>query len=185
MRVKWLWMSALAALVAGCGQGHAIFIVDVYSFIQGTGGATIPYFIPPSATPPGIDSASSTPQRINLPGAGSSFIDSVLVKGKVDLENQSGTGTIGLKLFLAADSAGTFNSSALALTVPDSAVSGTRTTPDTIIGRFNASVIQLLAGSQVWFRLQAKGTNPGLSLVQGNAVVKSLQLTVVITDQLF
>src|SRR4029077_18353090 len=125
MRAKWLWMLAIAAVMAGCGQGHAIFIVDVYSFIKGTGADSIPYFVPP-----GSDSASSTPQLINLPGAGSSFVDSVTVNGKVNLENQSGTGTIGLQLFLAADSAGTFAPSALALTLPHSAVSGTQATPD-------------------------------------------------------
>jgi hypothetical protein len=180
MRAKWLWIAALAGSAVGCGQGHAIFNVDVYSFIKGSGQDTIPYFVPP-----GADSASSTPQRIDLPGAGSSFVDSVIVSGSMNLENQAGAGTIGLQLFLAADSAGTFTSGALALTVPDAAVSGTATTPDTIIGRFNAGVIQLFTGSQVWIRFQAKGTNPGLTLLQGNAVLKSLWLTVVINDKLF
>lgn len=180
MHTKWLWVTALAALAAGCGRGHAIFNVDVYSFIKGTGQDTIPYFVPP-----GVDSASSTPQRIDLPGAGSSFVDSVIVNGKMNLENQGGAGTIGLRLFLAADSAGTFNASALALTVPDAAVSGAATTPDTIIGRFNAGVIQLFTGSQLWIRFQAKGTNSGLTLLQGDAVLKSLWLTVVINEKLF
>jgi hypothetical protein len=180
MRAKWLWVVALASVAAGCGEGHAIFYVDVYSFIKGTGQDTIPYFVPP-----GTDSASSTPQRIDLPGAGSSFVDSVIVNGRMDFENQGGAGTIGLQLFLAADSAGTFNSSALALTVPDVPVSGTAVTPDTIIGRFNDAVIQLFTGSEVWIRFQAKGTNPGLILLEGDAVLKSLWLTVAINDQLF
>jgi hypothetical protein len=180
MRAKWLWVVASAGAALGCGQGHAIFNVDVYSFIKGTGKDTIPYFIPP-----GTANASSTPQRIDLPGAGSSLVDSVLVGGRMDLENQAGAGTIGLQLFLAADSVGTFNSTALALTVPDASVSGTATTPDTIVGRFNAAVIQLFTGSQVWIRLQATGTNPGLILLQGEGVLKSLRLTVVINDKLF
>jgi hypothetical protein len=180
MRAKWLWVTWLASAMAGCGQGHLIFNVDVYSFIQGSGKDTIPYFVLT-----GTDSASSVPQRIDLPGVGSSVVDSVLVNGKVNLENQSGAGTIGLQMYLAADSGGTFNSGALALTVPDSAVSGTRVTPDTIVGRLNAAVIQLLTGRQVWVRFQARGTNPGLPLLAGKAVFKTLWLTVVVNDKFF
>ena len=180
MRTKWLWVVALAGVAAGCGEGHAIFNVDVYSFIKGTGRDTIPYFVPP-----GPPASASTFRRIDLPGAGSSFVDSVIVNGKMSLENQAGTGSIGLQLFIAADSAGTLNSSALALTVPDAAVSGTAVTPDTIVGRFNDAVIQLFTGSQLWIRLQAKGTNSGVILLQGKAVIKSLWLTVVINDKLF
>jgi hypothetical protein len=180
MRAKLLWVVALVGVAAGCGEGHAIFYVDVYSFFKGTGLDTIPYFVLP-----GTPDSASTIQRIDLPGAGSSFVDSVIVNGKLDLENQAGTGTIGLQLFLAADSAGTLNPSALALTVPDVAVSGTVVTPDTIVGRFNDAVIQLLTGSQLWIRLQAKGTNSGVVLLQGKAVIKSLWLTVVINDQIF
>jgi hypothetical protein len=180
MRAKWLWVLGLAGVATGCGQGHAIFNVDLYSFIKGSGRDTIPYFVPP-----GTDSASSTPQRIDLPGVGSSVVDSVLVNGKVNFENQSGVGTIGLKMYLAADSAGSYNTSALALTIPDAAVSGTAVTSDTIIGRLNGGVIQLLAGSHLWVRFQAKGTNAGVTLVQGKAVFKSLWLYVVINDKLF
>jgi hypothetical protein len=45
-------MKALAAVllvvVTACGQGKAIFNVDVYSFMAGTGKDTIPYAIPPA-----------------------------------------------------------------------------------------------------------------------------------------
>lgn len=181
MRAKWLWMTWLAGLAAACGEGHAIFNVDVYSFLKGTGDDSIAYFVPPG--PPG--SASSTPRRIDLPGAGSSIVDSVLVNGKVDFENQAGTGTIGLQLYLAADSLGSLNPSALALTVPDANVSGTATTSDTIIGRLSSNVISLLSGKQVWVRFQATGSNSGVVLLQGSAVLKGLRLTVVMNDKFF
>ena len=182
MRAKWLWMTWLAGLAAACGEGHAIFNVDVYSFIKGTPDERITYFVPPGPLP---DSASSTPRRIDLPGAGSSIVDSVLVNGKVDFENQAGTGTIGLQLYLAADSLGSLNASALALTIPDANVSGNVTTPDTIIGRLSSNVISLLAGKQVWIRFKAKGTNTGAVLLQGNAVLKGLRLSVVMSDKFF
>ena len=181
MRATWLWMTVLAGLAAACGEGHAIFNVDVYSFIKGTGDDSLPYFVPPG--PP--DSASSTPRRIDLPGAGSSIVDSVLVNGKVNFVNDSGAGTIGLQLYLDSTAAGTMNSSALALTVPDANVSGNTTTPDTIIGRLSSNVISLLAGKQVWIRFQAKGTNSGVALLGGSAVLKGLRLTVVMNDKFF
>ena len=181
MRAKWLWMTWLAGLAAACGEGQAIFKVDVYSFLKGTGDDSIAYFVPPG--PP--DSASSTPRRIDLPGAGSSIVDSVLVNGKVSFENQAGTGTIGLQLYLDSTAAGTMNSSALALTVPDANVSGPAATPDTIIGRLSSNVIALLAGKQVWIRFQAKGSNSGAVLLQGSAVLKGLRLTVVMNDKFF
>ena len=180
MRVKWLWMTWLAGLAAACGSGHAIFNVDVHSFLQGTGKDTIPYFIPPA-----VPESASTTQRIDLPGAGSSIVDSVLVAGEMDLQNQAGTGTIGLQMYLAADSLGTLSSSALALTVPDANVSGNLVTADTIIGRLSSNVIGLLAGKQMWVRLQAKGTNSGGVLVQGKGVLKALRLTVVMNDKFF
>ena len=182
MRAKWLWMTWLAGLAAACGEGHAIFNVDVYSFIKGTGADSIPYFVPPGPTP---DSASSTPRRIDLPGAGSSIVDSVLVNGKVNFQNDSGAGTIGLQLYLAATDTGTLNSNALALTVPDTNVSGNVPTADTIIGRLSSNVISLLAGKQLWVRFQAKGSNSGIVLLQGNAVLKGLRLTVVMNDKFF
>ena len=182
MRAKWLWMTWLAGLAAACGEGHAIFNVDVYSFLKGTGDDSIAYFVPPGPLP---DSASSTPRRIDLPGAGSSIVDSVLVNGKVNFENQAGAGTIGLQLYLAADSLGSLSSSALALTVPDANVSGNAVTPDTIIGRLSSTVISLLAGKQMWVRFQAKGSNSGAVLLQGSAVLKGLRLTVVMSDKFF
>ena len=71
MRANWLLVTLVAILAVGCGEGRAIFNVDVYSFVKGTGQDTIPYFIPPGGA-----SASNTPKRVNLPGAGSSIVDS-------------------------------------------------------------------------------------------------------------
>ena len=181
MRAKWLLVTAVAVLAVGCGEGRAIFNVDVYSFVKGTGQDTIPYFIPPGGA-----SASNTPKEVNLPvGAACSIVDSVKVFGTLDLVNASGSGTIAAQLFLAADSAGTYDSTALAFSVPPKSVSGTSTVADTIQGKLNAGANSLFTKSELWFRLVAGGTNSGLTLVQGKMVLTSLQLTVVITDKLF
>lgn len=180
MRAKWLGVTVLAALAAGCGEGRLIVVVDVHSFVKGTGEDTIPYFIPMGGA-----SVSNTPRPINLPGAGSSIVDSVKALGTLDLANTGGTGTIGLQLYLAADSAATFSSNALALDVPATTVSGAGTFPATITGRLNPGVDSLFTANQMWFRFQATGQNGSLTPVQGNAILTSLYLTVYISDKFF
>lgn len=181
MRAKWVSILVLmAAVVAACGIGKAVLVVDVYSFMRGSAQDTIPYFVPPGSV-----SASNTPQRIRLPGAAASIVDSVTVIGTLDIQNQTGTGTIGLQLYLAADSAGSYQSSALALTVPAKAVSGAVSVPDTIRGRLAPGADSLFRRDEVWFRLQASGTNSGATLMQGRAVLTALQLTIVVDDKVF
>src|SRR5438132_10928301 len=115
MKAKWLGLALVsAAVAAGCGEGRAIFNVDVYSFLKGTGRDTVPYLVPPGLS----GSGSSTPQKINLPGAGSSIVDSVRALGPIDLIKATGPGSLGLQVFLARDSAGPPNPAPLGLPVP-------------------------------------------------------------------
>ena len=183
MRAKWLWMTWLAGLAAGCGKGEAIFNVDVYSFIKGTGQDTVPYLIPPN-TPSTV--VGSVPQRINLPGVGSSIVDSILILGTLDLRNQSGTGTLGLQLFMASDSAGTFNASAAVLTVTPKTVSGATVVPDTVRGKLLSAADSLFTKSLLWVRVAAQGSNSSpITPVQGKMVLTSLLLSVFINDKIF
>ncbi|HVH08794.1 MAG TPA: hypothetical protein VM736_03280 [Gemmatimonadales bacterium] len=172
--------AGVAGIVAACGGGHLVFNVDVYSFIKGTGQDTIPplsappYFIPPG--PPA--QASSAPQRVRTPGAGSALVDSVLINGTMNILNQAGTGTLGLQLFIASDSAGTWLPGAAALTVTPVNVSGASTTPATVSGRLLTGVDSLFRNSQLWFRVAAQGSATGVTPLQGRMVVTSLILTV-------
>jgi hypothetical protein len=182
MKAKWLGVTLVSAVVAvGCGQGRAIFNVDVYSFLKGTGNDTVPYAVPPLTS----GTQTTTPQKINLPGAGSSIVDTVRAFGTLNLANASGSGSVGVQVYLAADSAGTFNASALAITVPAKSVSGTATTPDTIRADLTAALDSLFTKSQLWIRFVASGSNPGATLLQGKAALTSLLLTVIIKEQLF
>ena len=61
MKAMWVGMTLIAAAAAGCGEGRAIFNIDVYSFLKGTGDDSIAYFVPPGPLP---DSASSTPRLL-------------------------------------------------------------------------------------------------------------------------
>ena len=186
MKAKWLGVAlgcaVLAGGAAGCGQGRAIFNVDVYSFLKGTGSDNVSYVVPPGLS----GSAGTTPQKISLPGTGSSIVDSVRAFGNLDLQNATGSGTIGFEIYLAADSIGTFNASAKAITVPTKNVSGASTTPDIIQADLTTAFKSLFTKSQLWIRLVANGSaDPGVTPLQGKAVLTSLQVTVIISDKIF
>jgi len=172
---------ALLVVVTACGQGHAIFNVDVYSFMQGTGKDTIPYFIPP-ATPTTV----STVQKITLPpGFGSSIVDSVkITTGSANLENTGGSGTIGFQLFFASDSAGTYTAP-MALNIPATSVTGTQTVPVVITGDISGVVDSLFRQETVYMRIAATGTNSGATPVTGEGVMTALIIRVVLQDKVF
>lgn len=172
---------ALLVMVAACGEGRVIFNVDAYSFMQGTGNDTIPYVIPPASS-----AAASTVQKISLPpGFGSSVVDTVrITSGTVNLENTGGSGTIGLQLFFASDSAGTYTAPA-ALSIPATAVNGTQTVPVVVSGDLSGVVDSLFQQETVYMRIAAVGINGGLTPVTGDGVVTSLVIRVVIQDKVF
>ena len=173
--------TALLVCVAACGQGKAIFNVDIYSFMAGTGKDTIPYVLPP-----GTSATASTVQKVSLPPAfGSSSVDSVrITTGNADLLNAAGTGTIGFSLYFAADSVGTWTSPA-ALNVPATAVSGAETVPVGITGDLSGVVDSLFKQDVLWIRIEATGTNTGATLVQGKGVLTALMIRVVLQDKVF
>ena len=172
---------ALLVMVAACGQGRAIFNVDVYSFMQGTGKDTIPYVIPPASS-----ASASKVQKINLPpGFGSSVVDSVrITTGSINLQNTGGSGTIGLQLYFASDSAGTYTAP-VALNIPATAVTGTQTVPVIISGDLSGVVDSLFRQETVYMRIAATGTNGGVTPVTGRGIMTSLLIRVVIQDKVF
>jgi len=172
---------ALLLFVAACGRGKAIFNVDVYSFMAGTGKDMIPYAILPSTS-----SSASTYQRILLPpGFGGSIVDSVrITTGNANLINSAGTGTIGLQLFFAADSAGTTTAPA-ALNIPATSVSGAQTVPVAISGDLSTAVNSVFTKDTLWMRITATGTNPGLTTLSGKAAITALVIRVVLQDKIF
>jgi hypothetical protein len=172
---------ALLVIVAACGQGRAIFNVDAYSFLQGTGKDTIPYVIPPFTS-----DTASTVQKISLPpGFGSSVVDTVrITTGVANLENTGGSGTIGFQLFFASDSAGTYTAPT-ALNIPATAVSGTQTVPVVITGDLSGVVDSLFRQEIVWMRIAATGTNGGATPVTGEGVITALVIRIVIQDKVF
>ncbi|HVH67715.1 MAG TPA: hypothetical protein VM716_07605 [Gemmatimonadales bacterium] len=178
--MKWFCAAWLVALVAACGRGEAIFNVNVYSFLSPSQTST-PYAIPPSTTA----DTGTVPQKISLPGVGSSVVDSILMFGTLNLVNTGGTGTLGLQLFMASDSAGTYNPSSAVLTVSPKAVAGNQTVPDTVQGKLLPNADSLFTKSQLWVRVAAHGTNTGATLLTGTMDLTSLRLSVFINDKIF
>lgn len=172
---------SLLVIVAACGEGRAIFNVDVYSFMAGTGKDTIPYVIPPFTS-----ATASTFQKITLPpGFGSSGVDSVrITSGNANLMNTGGTGTIGFQLFFAADSVGTTTAPA-GLDIPATTVTGVQTVPVPISGDLSSAVDSLFTQETVWMRIAATGTNAAAAPVTGTGVITALQIRIVLRDKIF
>jgi len=173
---------ALLLFVAACGKGKAIFNVDVYSFMAGTGKDTIPYVIPPNSS-----SSPSTFQRILLPpGFGGSIVETAkITTGNANLINTAGTGTIGLEFRFAADSAGTITAPA-ALNIPATTVTGAQTVPVAISGDLSSTINTLFTRDTLWMRITATGTNPGLiTPVTGKGAITALVIRVVLQDKIF
>lgn len=178
--MKVLAAAVLVVLVTGCGQGKAIFNVDVYSFMAGTGKDTIPYAIAPASSPTG-----ETFQKVQLPpGFGSSIVDSVRITiGGANLINSTGSGTLGFSFFFASDSVGTL-SAASALDVPPTNVSGTSTVPVSIFGDLSPAIHSVFAKDTLWMRIRATGNNAGVTPVTGKGALTALVIRVVLQDKI-
>ena len=178
--MKALAAAVLLVLVTGCGQGKAIFNVDIHSFMAGTGADTIPYLIAPASS-----GSVSTFSRVQLPpGFGSSVVDSVRITvGNANLMNSGGTGTVGFSIFFAADSAGTMTA-ASALDIPPTTVSGSNTVPVAITGDLSPAIYGLFASDTLWMRIAATGNNPGVTPVTGTGVLTALVIRVVLQDKI-
>ena len=182
MNAKCFGVALLVALAVGCGEGRAIFNVDVHSFLFGTGRDTVPYLVPASTT---LD--TSRVQHINLPGAGSSIVDTVHAIGGVKFLNTSGSGTILFQIYVAADSLGTYNASALAVSVP-APPAGPAPVPGPPVGLdadFSNAVNSVFTQSDLWVRLAAHVTAAAGLPMQGKMVLDSLRLRIVIQDKIF
>ena len=128
--------------------------------------------------------AAAAAKAIEKYGTGCS--GSRYLTGTLDLHNTGGTGTLGLQLFMASDSAGTYSPSAAVLTVTSKTVMGTQVVPDTVQGKLLSNADSLFAKTQLWVRVAAHGANASLvTPVTGTMVLTSLMLSVFINDKIF
>jgi hypothetical protein len=96
--------AALLAFVAACGQGRAIFNVDVLSFL--TASDSLKRYSVLGGTPQADSSAS---RRFFLPpGFGKSTVDSVTATASASVIDTSGSGSVRFDVFFAKTQAAVF-----------------------------------------------------------------------------
>lgn len=175
----------VVAGVAACGQGRAIFNVDVLSFIQPSGKDTLSYNFP--ATPITVSRDSFVPpQKVSLPsGLGNSSVDSVSVSLAGRADNQTGTGSATFEIFFAKDSAAVYSGS------PYIVATGTITGPQPSTVLLLAPDTVSLADSvfntnTLWVGVHAGFTqNAGVTGLSGTLRLTLLNLRIVLQDKVF
>jgi hypothetical protein len=179
MRAKWIGGGATlaAAVVAlACGEGRAIFVVDVFSFMTG-GTDTVHYTIPGGV----VGGANNTPMKVTLLGGlGKSDVDTVQIIGAASLVNNTGSGTVAFQIFFAADSASTYIGAPV-LSAGGS-VSPGATTP---IGSQATLVGDTIFKHQtVWVGVRAAVNANAGPAVDGKVKLTALTLRIVLKDKL-
>ena len=177
----------VVAGVVACGEGRAIFNVDVLSFIAPSGKDTIAYNFP--ATPITVSRDSFLPaQKVSLPsGLGSSSVDSVTVSLAGSADNQTGTGSATFAIFFSKDSATVYAGSPYITAT--GTISGPQ--PSTVLllapstvsladSVFNTNT--LWVGVHASFTQNAGGVGTGLS---GKLRLTLLNLRIVLQDKVF
>lgn len=176
--------AALLVFVTACGEGRAVFNVDVLSFLQPSGDDTVAYALPPSVITITADSFIR-PALIILPsGLGSSTVDSVTVTAAAVDENQTGTGAVQFEVFFKKDTVNFY--SGTPYLVASGTISGTQPStvlllpPDTI-----SLADSVFDGNKLWVGVHAaltQNAGPGLS---GRVRLTTLTLRIVLQDKLF
>lgn len=179
MRGHWAGLAVAAATAmaaGGCGEGRAIFNVDVYSFLQAAQREAVPYGAP---LPPGVPDTIPALQVNLVPGLSSSVVESVFVTATVDFENSTGTGTVGLEVYLDSLASGVYvGPPAFSL---GGAVSGSAITRDTV-GIDLPSFLALFTRSTMFLGLRTVSTATSPP-VAGTARFTGLRLRIVVQEE--
>lgn len=185
MRTMRLSFSVLAAavLAAACGEGHAIFDVDVFSFIAGSGGDTLHYTAPAIiATSPPI---SNPPLSVTLiPGLGTGVVDTVQVNGNALTENKVGKGHMSFKIFFGADSNTVYTTTPV-LTIVGNAGPGLKDDSLPFSGVLTSAQDTLFKQKKLFVGIQVVLSNDSAAVLDGRLRLTALNLRVVIKEKLF
>jgi hypothetical protein len=176
-------MIVAALLAAACGEGRAIFNVDVLSFIQPSGKDTIHYNVP------GIVATSADsfipPQRVLLPpGFGKSSVDSVQLTAAALIENTTGTGSIQFRVYFAKTAASVYTTTPYI--TANGTISGTQPSTVELLPPTAVSLSDSVFNTDtLWVGVRAGiSTNVGPSMV-GRVRLTVLLLRIVLQDKIF
>ncbi len=181
MNAKWLGVALVAVgLAAGCGEGRAIFDIDVYSFLKAADKNTLLYVGP---LPPGVPDTIPV-QVINSLGiGGSSIVDTVRVTGTVEFDNVTGTGNVSFQVYFDSI-AGSVYTGAPAFSVSGAVTPGATTTSPFDIPNLPDAVKPLFLSSTVYVGIRASAT-PTSGTLQGTARLTALRARIVIQEKVF
>ncbi len=177
MRATWLCMVVLTAAAAGCGEGRAIFDIDVFSFLSAANADTLPYIGP---LPPGVPDTIPV-QTIQSLGIGSSsLVDTVRLIGSVDFVNATGSGNVSFQVYFDTVKSAVYTG-APAFSVSGAVTPGATTTSPFDIPDLPTALKPLFLASTVYVGIRASATGT----IQGTAKLSALRARIVIEDKIF
>lgn len=175
-----IWLAAAAVLALGCGEGRAIFNVDVLSF-EPSLADTVPYVVPGGTSITGVRDSFA----IGLPpGLGNASVVSVSVLYGSTVLDSAGSGKFKLEIFFSSDSTTIFSST---VRFADSATLSGSGTPKPL-GPISVPLFadSLFAQDKLWVGVRASLTaNAGPALAGRFVTVSVLGLRIVLQDHLF
>ena len=178
MRGKWLSLvAALTVAAVGCGQGRAIFDIDVFSFLRATNADTLPYVGP---LPPGVPDTIPV-QTIRSLGIGSSsLVDTVRISGSVDFVNRSGTGSVTFQVYFDTVKSAVYTSTP-AFSVSGAVTPGVTTTSPFVIPDLSTALKPMFLASTVYVGIRVSATGA----IVGTAKLTALRARIAIQDKFF
>ena len=172
------FVAALLVLVAACGEGRAIFNVDVLSFLSPSDS------LKRFSVPGGIPQAdSSAARRFFLPpGFGKSTADSVTASASASVIDTLGSGSVRFDVFFAKTQA------ALFLGTPYLTTNSGALVPGDSVALLPPSSVSLadsvFQSDTVWVGIRARiSTNVGPNMA-GRIRITSLKLRIVLQDKI-
>ena len=170
-------IGTMLAAAAGCGEGHAIFNVDVFSFLAGEVD-TVDYAAPPVI---GAYDTTTTPIEISMfAGLGESSVDTVRIDVAANLINVSGDANIAFEIYFAADSASVYGGAPHFSAA--GAVSGADTTA---VGGSVTLTDALFSEPTLWVGIRLGLQNNAASILQGRMALSALDVRIVLNDKVF
>ena len=177
MRAKWLWTAMLLAAVTGCGEGRAIFVIDVFSFLKSAQADTLRYIGP---LPPGVPDTIPV-QTVNSLGlASSSIVDTVRLTGTVDFVNATGTGSVNFQVYFDSVKSRVYTG-APAFSVSGAVTPNATTTSPFDIPDLPTTLKPLFLASTVYVGIRASATGT----IRGTAKLTALRARIVIQEKIF
>ena len=177
MRARWLCTTVLIAAAAGCGEGRAIFDIDVFSFLSSAKADTLPYVGP---LPPGVPDTIPV-QTVNSLGLGSSsLVDTVRFTGTVDFVNATGTGSVLFQVYFDSVKSATYTGTP-AFSVSGNVTPGATTTSPFAVDVLDPAMKQLFLASTIYVGIRATATGTS----KGVAKLSELRARIVVKDKIF